>query len=86
VLICILCLAVRQAPRGEFLALHDPGEPWRTWGCPIQSCGYRVIGPDKLEGHTAAEHPGWVAVYELLRPYPNQHQRVVYRRSEPPAS
>jgi hypothetical protein len=27
VLICVLCLAVRQAPAGELLALHDPGEP-----------------------------------------------------------
>jgi hypothetical protein len=29
---------------------------------------------------------GWTATYELLRPYPNQRQRVVYRRSEPPPS
>jgi hypothetical protein len=40
----------------------------------------------KLEWHTAAEHPGWTATYQLLRPYPNQRQRVVYRRSGPPAS
>jgi len=39
-----------------------------------------------LEGHAAAEHPDWSATYELLRPYPNQRQRVVYRRSAPPAS
>jgi hypothetical protein len=44
-------------------------------------------GPfSEVEGHTAADHPGWVARYDLLRPYPNQLQRVVYRRSEPPAS
>jgi hypothetical protein len=28
----------------------------------------------------------WKATYELLRPYPNQRQRVIYRRGEPPAS
>jgi hypothetical protein len=87
VLICIPCLEIRQAPVGELLAFYDPGEPWRKWGCPIQGCGQRVIGPDELEGHTAAEHPGWVARYDLLRPYPNQLQRVVVRRVEqPPAS
>jgi hypothetical protein len=75
-LICIPCLAVRQAPAGELLAFYDPGVPWFKWGCPIRGCGQRVIGPDELEGHTAAEHPGWVARYELLRPYPNQLQRV----------
>ena len=66
------------------LAHHDPGEPWLKWGCPIQGCGHRVIGPDELEGHTAAEHPGWVARYDLLRPYPNQLQRVVVRRVDDP--
>ena len=43
--------------------------------------------PWDLERHTEAEHPDWTATYELLRPYPNQRQRVVYRRSDrPPAS
>jgi hypothetical protein len=37
-----------------------------------------------LEEHAAAEHPGWVARYELLRPYPNQLQRVVFRQVEDP--
>jgi hypothetical protein len=46
-----------------------------------------VIGPWELEGHTAAEHPGWAARYELLRPYPNQRMRVVYQQVEaPPAT
>jgi hypothetical protein len=85
VLICIPCLAVRQAPAGELLALHDPGEPWWQWGCPLDGCGHRTMGPWELEGHTVAEHPGWTATYELLRPYPNQRQRVIYRRNEPPA-
>ena len=43
------------------------------------------LGPWFLEGHAAAEHPGWTATYELLRPYPNQRQRVVYHRNAPPA-
>jgi hypothetical protein len=43
------------------------------------------MGPWELEGHTAAEHPGWTAIYQLLRPYPNQRMRVVYRHSAPPA-
>jgi hypothetical protein len=63
-----------------------PGQPWLQWGCPIEGCGRWVIGPWELEGHTAAEHPGWTATYELLRPYPNQRQRVVYRRSAAPSS
>jgi hypothetical protein len=33
------------------------------------------MGPWDLEWHTAAEHPGGTATYELLRPYPNQRQR-----------
>jgi broad-specificity NMP kinase len=42
-------------------------------------------GPD-ARSSPAGEHPGWTATYELLRPYPNQRQRVVYRRNTPPAS
>jgi hypothetical protein len=84
---CGRCYAARYAPAAELLGPHDPGEPWLKWGCPLEGCGWRSIGPDELEGHTAEEHPGWVAVYELLRPYPNQLQRVVFRRvAEPPAS
>jgi hypothetical protein len=45
-----------------------------------------MSSPLHLEGHTAAEHPGSTAMYELLRPYPNQRQRVTYRRKTPPAS
>jgi hypothetical protein len=86
VLICIPCLEVRLAQPDTLLGLHDPGLAWAQWGCPIQGCGRWFLGPWDLEGHTAAEHPGWTATYELLRPYPNQRQRVVYRRSAPPAS
>jgi hypothetical protein len=84
--ICIPCLEVRQAQPDRMLGFHDPGQPWEQWGCPIDGCGRWFLGPWDLEGHTAAEHPGWTATYELLRPYPNQRQRVVYRRSAPPAS
>ena len=56
-------------------------------GCPIGGCGHRVIGPWELEDHAAAAHPGWVATYELVRPYPNQLQLVVYRQvQDPPAT
>jgi hypothetical protein len=85
VLICIPCLEVRQAQPDTLLGLHDPGDPWEQWGYPIDGCGQWVIGPWNLESHTAAEHPGWTATYELLRPYPNQRMRVVYRRVEGPA-
>jgi hypothetical protein len=82
VLMCTGCPAARNAGPSELLANHDPGEPWLKWGCPIEGCGWRCIGPDELEGHAAAEHPGWMATYELLRPYPDQLQRVVFRRVE----
>ena len=85
--ICIPCLEVRQAQPDRLLGRYDPGQPWEQWGCPLQGCGRRVLGPWDLEGHAAAEHPGWTATYELLRPYPNQRQRVIYRRGDqPPAS
>jgi hypothetical protein len=74
-------------PAGHPARLPRPWQPWEQWGCPIDGCGRWVLGPWDLEWHTAAEHPDWMATYELLRPYPNQRQRVVYRRSErPPAS
>jgi hypothetical protein len=71
VLICIPCLEVRQARSDTRLGLHDPGQPWDKWGCPIAGCGQWLLGPWDLEWHTAAEHPDWTATYELLRPYPN---------------
>jgi hypothetical protein len=87
VLMCASCRAVRHASPPPLLAHHDPGEPWLQWGCPIPGCRHRVVIPHELEAHTAAEHPGWVARYELVRPYPNQLERVVYRRVEdPPAT
>ena len=61
VLICIPCLEVRLAQPDTLLGLHDPGQPWEKWGCPIEGCGQWFLGPWYLEGHTAAEHPGWTA-------------------------
>jgi hypothetical protein len=70
-----------QAATGEpteLLADHDPGQPWYHWGCAL--CQLRVIWPQDLERHTAETHPGWTASYEIVRPYPQQLLRVVYRR------
>jgi hypothetical protein len=39
VLICVPCLEVRQAQPDTLLGLHDPGDPWLNWGCPIDGCG-----------------------------------------------
>jgi hypothetical protein len=61
----------------ELLAHPDLGEPWYAWGCPIDGCGYRVVLPWWLVGHTAAEHPGWTAAWVAER------MRVVYRRADP---
>jgi hypothetical protein len=85
VLICIPCLEVRQAQPDTLLGLHDPGQPWEKWGCPIAGCGQWFVGPWDLESHAVNGHPGWTATYELLRPYPNQRMRVVYRRSTAPS-
>ena len=48
VLICIPRLALRQAPAGALLALHDPGQPCPLWGCPIEGCGRWVWAPGLL--------------------------------------
>jgi len=84
VLMCAACQAARtvRRPPVELLADHDPGQPWLKWGCAL--CDLRVVQPWDLEAHTAADHPGWVARYEVVRPYPNQHLRVVFRQAEAP--
>jgi hypothetical protein len=68
-------------PPAELLAHHDPGQPWYQWGCAL--CEAWVIWPGDLEGHTAKAHPGWTATFEIVRPYPQQLLRVVYRRVDP---
>jgi hypothetical protein len=62
VLICIPCLEVRLAQPDLLLGLHDPGQAWEQWGCPIKGCGRW-----DLEGHTAAEPPGWTRAARLGR-------------------
>jgi hypothetical protein len=78
VLMCVSCRAVRSGDLGEVLAYHDPGQPWLQWGCPLEGCRLWVVLPEDLEGHTAAEHPGWVARYELVRPLPDQLERHLW--------
>jgi hypothetical protein len=84
VLMCTGCQTARRGRPAELLADHDPGHPWLHWGCAL--CEYRAVEPQALGVHTAAEHPGWVARYEIVRPYPHQRLRVVYRQSEDPPS
>jgi hypothetical protein len=91
-LMCPGCQAARRSsgtagllePPTELLADHDPGRPWYHWGCAL--CEVRVIWPQELEGHTAQQHPGWTARFEIVRPYPRQVLRVIYRRSDGPGS
>ena len=76
-----------SSPPADLLARHDRGQPWYRWGCPLPGCDCWVILPWDLETHATADHPGWVARYELVRPLPRQHERVVFRRvKEPPQS
>jgi hypothetical protein len=89
-LMCPACQAARaNSNRGPdqpavLLARHDPGQPWYQWGCPLAGCDQWVILPWALEAHASADHPGWVARYELVRPLPDQYERVVFRRVEAP--
>jgi hypothetical protein len=55
----------------------------------------RLAQPDTLRGFHDPGRPGerwgcpikgWTATYQLLRPYPNQLQPVVYRRNAPTTS
>jgi hypothetical protein len=82
VLMCAGGQAARRGGPPELPADHDPGQPWLHWGCALCEC--RAVEPQALEVHTAAEHPGWVARYEIVRPYPHQRLRVVYRQVEDP--
>ena len=63
-----------------------PGSRGLQWGCPLPGCGHRVIIPHELAGHTVAEHPGWTATDQLVRPYPDQLERAVYRQVEEPTA
>jgi hypothetical protein len=79
-LMCVDCQAARGAGSTDPLTAHyDPGQPYLRRTCAL--CPARCFAPTWLEGHTAAEHPGWTGWYEILRPYPRQLLRVVYRRT-----
>jgi hypothetical protein len=67
------CSRCRCAPLAGPPAAPIRQSCWRATtrgsGGPLEGCGYRVIPPHVLAGHAEAEHPGWVAGYELVRPY-----------------
>lgn len=84
-LMCRACQAARDGsvgPEPPLLAAYDPGQPYLQWTCAL--CPYQCFIAPWLEEHTAAEHPGWTARFEIVRPYPSQVLRVVYTRSEEP--
>ena len=83
-LMCPACQTVRGHGPQELEAAYDPGQPYLQWTCPL--CPYQVFWGGDLEGHTAEAHPGWTATFEILRPYPRQRLRVIYRRSNGPGS
>jgi hypothetical protein len=59
----------------ELLAHRDPGAVVSV-GLPDPGCGYQVVLPWWLVGHTAAEHPGWTATWVAER------MRGVYRSAD----
>ena len=83
-LLCPACQTARGHGPQELEAAYDPGQPYLQWTCPL--CPHQEFWPGDLEGHTAQQHPGWTATFEIVQPYPHQRLRVVYRRSEDPAS
>ncbi len=85
VLICIPCLEVRLAQRDTLLGLHDPGQPWAKWAVQLRAAAVGSSAPGIWRGTPRLSIRAGQPTYELLRPYPNQRQRVVYRRSAPSA-
>jgi hypothetical protein len=83
-LMCPSCQAARGLGTAPLLAVYHPGQPYLQWTCAL--CPYQVFWGGDLEGHTAQQHPGWTAEFEILAPYPHQRLRVVYRRSDDPGS
>jgi hypothetical protein len=74
-----------SGPAGHAARSPRPRPAVAEVGLPDRRLRPVVRWPWDLEWHTAAEHPGWTATYELLRPYPNQRMRVVYRQVKNPA-
>jgi hypothetical protein len=83
-LMCERCQAARGHGPDELLAAYHPGQPYLQWTCAL--CPHQEFWPGDLETHTAQQHPGWTATFEILQPYPHQRLRVVYRRSDGPGS
>jgi hypothetical protein len=75
---CERCQAARGHGPEPLLAAYDPGQPYLQWTCAL--CPQQVFWPGDLEDHTAQQHPGWTAEFEIVQPYPRQGLRVVYRR------
>lgn len=75
VLMCTSCQAVRQASPTELLADYDPGGLARS-----RAVGIGSSGRGNWRGTVRPSIPAGAACYELVRPYPNQLQRVVFRR------
>jgi len=80
---------VLPGPPAKALPERPPATPLDHLGplgpapAPTASVVRRRSG--RLEVHTAAGHPSWVACYKIVRPYPQQQLRVVYRQVEDPA-
>jgi hypothetical protein len=83
-LMCERCQAARGHGPDELLAAYHPGHPYLHWTCAL--CPHQEFWGGDLEAHTALQHPGWTATFEILQPYPHQRLRVVYRRSDGPGS
>jgi hypothetical protein len=83
-LMCERCQAARGHGPDQLEAAYHPGHPYLHWTCAL--CPHQEFWGGDLEGHTAQQHPGWTATFEILKPYPHQRLRVVYRRSDGPGS
>src|SRR3712207_575791 len=68
------CASAARPARGHgpepLLPAYDPGHPYLHWTCAL--CPQQVFWGGDLEDHTAQQHPGWTAEFEILQPYPQQ--------------
>jgi hypothetical protein len=57
--------------------MHNSHHLKKLFGCCAEDVLHAfVTHTGTLAWHTEAEHPGWTATYELLRPYLNQGMRA----------
>jgi len=73
---CIPSLEVRLAQPDSRLGLHDPGQPWAKWGCPIEGCGTWFPGKD-LEVTGEVLEFGQQVSYRYLRSVARQALYVI---------